>query len=104
MYSLSFSRSLIGAETVAEILKTAVGGSLRQAAARYGDAPLLTKIDTSGQSLRRWSYTELLRDAERCADMLGRLFRPGERILVCAPNRPEWVILQFGAAIAGWCW
>ncbi|MCJ9700006.1 efflux RND transporter permease subunit [Bradyrhizobium sp. SHOUNA76] len=40
-------------------------------------------------------------DARRCASWLLRSFETGDRICVWAPNVPEWVVLQYGAALAG---
>ena len=50
---------------------------------------------------RQWTYAELAADAELAARALRARFEPGERIAVWAPNIPEWVILEFGCAIAG---
>ena len=50
---------------------------------------------------RRWTYAELLEQSERVARALAARFAPGERVAVWAPNIPEWVILEFGAALAG---
>jgi len=50
---------------------------------------------------RRWTYAELLADAERCAGYLLGHFEPGERVAVWAHNLPEWVPLEYGAALAG---
>jgi fatty-acyl-CoA synthase len=50
---------------------------------------------------RQWTYAELLDDAERCARWLLRHFEPGEHVAVWAHNLPEWVLLDYGAALAG---
>ena len=50
---------------------------------------------------RRWTYAELLADARQTAHTLLGRFSPGEHVAVWAPNIPEWVILQYGAALAG---
>lgn len=52
-------------------------------------------------SRRRWTFGELLEDAERVARALAARFAPGERVAVWAPNLPEWAVLEFGAALAG---
>src|SRR6516225_4156757 len=44
---------------------------------------------------------DLLGEAEQCAHWLLTQFSPGERITIWAPNIPEWIILQYGAALAG---
>src|SRR5690606_41467638 len=50
---------------------------------------------------RQWTYAELHALALRTARALRGRFEPGERIAVWAPNVPEWVLLEFGAAMAG---
>ncbi|MGH9060025.1 MAG: AMP-binding protein, partial [Acidimicrobiales bacterium] len=51
---------------------------------------------------RRWTYAELLADAERAARALAAAgMGSGERLAVWGPNLPEWVILELGAALAG---
>ena len=49
----------------------------------------------------RLSYGELLADSERVARALLTRFAPGEHVAVCTPNVPEFLLLQFGAALAG---
>src|SRR5260370_1259421 len=50
---------------------------------------------------RRWTCAELRAEAERAAAALTARFAPGERVAVWAPNLPEWVILEYAAALAG---
>jgi len=50
---------------------------------------------------RRWTYAELLAEAEQAARALSTRFARNERVAVWAPNLPEWVILEFAAALAG---
>jgi len=50
---------------------------------------------------RQWTYAELHAQALRTARALRTRFKPGERVAVWAPNLPEWVMLEFGAAMAG---
>jgi fatty-acyl-CoA synthase len=84
------------------ILDTTVGGVLREAAARYGGSDALVEGTPDLQEdRRRWTFDELLADAERVAGALLERFEPGERVAVWAPNVPEWVLLEFGAALAG---
>ena len=76
------------------------GELLRGAAHEAGNHVAL--VDGIADPLRRrWTYAELLNQAELAArSLLGR-FQPGDRIAVCSPNCPEWVILEFGIAMAG---
>ena len=50
---------------------------------------------------RQWTYAELHAQALRTAKALRAQFEPGERVAVWAPNLPEWVMLEFGCALAG---
>ncbi|MCO4833110.1 MAG: AMP-binding protein, partial [Acidimicrobiaceae bacterium] len=77
-----------------------VGQELRNAAADAPHADALVE-GLPGGSGRRWTYAELLGDAEQCAQMLLDYFEPGERFGMWAHNLPEWVIMEYGAALAG---
>ena len=88
--------------TVGSLRETTVGSILRDAACRAPDKdPALIDGDQDRAGRREWSYAELLADAERAARALLTRFTPGERVAVWAPNSPEWVILEFAAALAG---
>ena len=43
----------------------------------------------------------MYRDAERTARALLTRFKKGDRIAVWAQNIPEWIMLEFGAGMAG---
>jgi fatty-acyl-CoA synthase len=86
--------------TEAAVLNTSIGRLLRDAAASVPDRLALVEgIDPA--LARRWTYRELLADAERVATALLSDFEPGARIAVYSPNRWEWALLQLGAALAG---
>jgi len=93
--------SYYGAAPSDDVRETTVGGILREAAEEAAAQPALIGGHPDPAQRRRWSYGELLADAERCADALLGRFEPGERIAVWAPNIPEWEIVEFGAALAG---
>ncbi|MCP4086443.1 MAG: AMP-binding protein [Actinomycetia bacterium] len=76
-----------------------VGSRLREVAGEVPDSEALVEGIPGGG--RRWTYRELLADAERCANALLDHFEPGERFGVWAHNLPEWVVLEYGAALAG---
>jgi fatty-acyl-CoA synthase len=101
MYDLALSNSYFPAQRDLPVLETTVGGALREQAARTPDAPALIEAGLAGECGRRWTFGELLGDAERLACSLLSRFAPGERICVWAPNAPEWVILEYAAALAG---
>jgi len=84
-----------------EILDTTIGGLLRDQAHANGDADAVVEGLMDGTTGRRWTYAELLADAERLARGLAARFQPGERIAVWGPNIPEWVLVEYGCALAG---
>jgi len=83
------------------IRDVAIGTVLREAAAAMPDRIALVEGAPDAATRRRWTYAELLRDAERCARGLLRRFEPGERVAIWAHNLPEWVIVEYAAALAG---
>ena len=84
-----------------QVLETTIGGSLRDAAGRAPAKTALIDGDPDRFERRRWTYAELLADAERAARALLLRFAPGERVAVWSANSPEWIILEFAAALAG---
>jgi len=101
MYKVTLTESYFPAQPDADVLETTVGGVLRNQAALTPNAVALTEADMAGQLGRSWTYAQLLADAERLATALLSRYAPGERICVWAPNIPEWVILEYAAALAG---
>ena len=89
------------ADTSAPVLDTTVGDVLRAAADRAPDQPALVAGDPSAGRRRQWSYAQLLAEAERAAHALLARFQPGEPVAVWSGNRPEWVLLEFAAGLAG---
>ena len=89
------------ADTSEPVLETTVGGVLRTAAEAGPDMLAMVAGVPDPGGRRRWTYAELLTEAEQAARALTARFAPGERVAVWAPNLPEWVILEYGAALAG---
>ncbi len=100
MYQVRLTESWFPAQTDDAILDTTVGGILRDRAALSPDAEALVE-DAGNRIGRRWTYAQLLHDSERLGRALLTRYRPGERIAIWAPNIPEWVIIEFAAALAG---
>jgi fatty-acyl-CoA synthase len=83
------------------VLDYSVGDALRTAAAEYGARTALVDGGAPYLQRRRWTFSKLLADAEQVAHALGQRYEPGEHVAIWAPNSPEWVLLEFGAALAG---
>jgi fatty-acyl-CoA synthase len=84
-------------EESVELWELTLGDLLARAAERAADLPALR----SGDDGRTWTYRELRRAAETVAGAVAGLLDPGERLAVWSSGLPEWVLLQFGAAMAG---
>jgi fatty-acyl-CoA synthase len=91
--------SYVPADTSSPLRESTVGGILREAAAEAPDR--LALIEGVHGERRRWTYAQLLTSAETVARALAARFDKGERIAVWAPGIPEWVLLEYGAALAG---
>lgn len=78
-----------------------LGDLLREAAAQSGEHLALVDGVADPELRRRWTYSQLLAEAELVARGLLARFKVGDRIAVCSPNCPEWVILEYGTALAG---
>jgi fatty-acyl-CoA synthase len=83
------------------LIERPVGDMLLAAAGRYGDAIALIDGQTESGLQRSWSFLELAADAHRAAQALLDHFEPGDHVAIWSSNRPEWAIVEYGAAMAG---
>ena len=95
------SVSELTADTSEPVLEMTVGGLLREAAAEAGGELALVAGMPDASQRRTWTYAELLADAEQTARALLGRFSPGEHVAVWANNVPEWILLEYGCALAG---
>lgn len=94
MTEMSYDRG----DAAPALLTGTIGAQLEITADRFPDATALVDVPTG----RRWTYAELLSESRAlAAGLLRNGIRPGERVGVWAPNVAEWVIIQFGTALAG---
>jgi len=98
---VSLTSSYTPADTTQPLWDVTIGGLLREVAAEVPDQEALVIGLPDPKERRRFTYAQLLAEAEHAAAALLARFEPGERVAVWAPNVPEWVILQYGAALAG---
>src|SRR5262252_1568 len=87
--------------TTGDLLREAASDAETQTALIEAAPPGTSSLASAERTDRRWTYRQLLDEAEQCAHWLLTQFSPGERITIWAPNIPEWIILQYGAALAG---
>ena len=73
---------------------------LRQASEQFGSSTALIIKPSFRQ--QRWSYNRLWEASGNMAALLqGRGLAKGDRVIIWAPNRPEWVVAFFGCLRAG---
>ncbi len=84
-----------------EVRDLTLGDLLREAAETVPDRIALIAGVADIAERRQWTYAEMYRDAEQVARALANRFEPGERVSIWAQNIPEWILVEFGAAMAG---
>jgi acyl-CoA synthetase (AMP-forming)/AMP-acid ligase II len=88
-------------DATGEILDLSVGALLRTTTEQAPGTPALVAGAPDAADRRRWTYAELLDDAEHVARALLGRFAPGDRVAIWANNIPEWVVLELAAGLAG---
>jgi len=101
MYEVSLSTSYFPAQTDAKIWDTTVGVHLREVAVDHPDLVAMVEIDDAGEARGKWTYSNLLANSDRLARSLASRFAPGEKVVVWAPNIPEWIFMEYACGLAG---
>jgi fatty-acyl-CoA synthase len=78
-----------------------IGEALAEVAGKFPDEVALVAGVADPAERCQWTYAELYRQSQCVAKALLTRFEPGDRVAVWAPNIPEWVLLQYGSALAG---
>jgi fatty-acyl-CoA synthase len=86
------------ADTSRPLTRTSVGDALRSAAEQRPNAAAVISV---GPPRSECTFSGLYSDAERAARTLLARFQPRECVAIWAPNTPEWLVLQYGVALAG---
>ena len=101
MYEVSLTESHFPAQTDTPFREPTIGELLREQAAQRGAQLALREVLPDGRICREWDYAELLADCEKLGRALASRHKPGARIAIYAMNCPEWVLMQYAAALAG---
>ena len=101
MYDLRLTDSHVPAQCDMAVREITIGALLREMARARSSAEALVEVRQDGVIGRRWTFAELLADAERLALALSTRFAPGDRVVVWSPNSPEWVLLEYACALSG---
>jgi fatty-acyl-CoA synthase len=97
----ALTESYVAGPTTPAVRDITLGRLLEQAARSAPDRIALIAGVADPALRRQWTYSELYEEAQRTARALLSRFKPGERIAVWAQNLPEWIMLEFGAGLAG---
>jgi fatty-acyl-CoA synthase len=89
------------ADTSQALVDQTVGDALRAAAAKAPDRVAIIEGSSGPAPRRSLTYSQLLAAAEDTARALLARFRPGEHVAVWAGNSLEWILLEYGAGLAG---
>ncbi len=101
MYDVTLSISHFTAQGDAEIRNITVGDLLLETAANNSGALAMIDVTDSGECGKSWTYGELLAQVERLAKALASRFEAGQRVVVWAPNIPQWIFMEYACSLAG---
>ena len=101
MYASALSTSYFPARTDTEIRDITVGDLLKQIATDHPDRVAMIEIDDAGDARQQWTYSDLMEISERLARALANRFAAGEKVVVWAPNIPEWIFMEYACGLAG---
>ena len=101
MYDVKLNLSHFPAQSDAEVLNITVGDLLRKTAGSHPDAVAMVDIADNGDCGQSWTYGELLEQAEHLAEALSSRFEAGEKVVVWAPNIPQWIFMEYACGLAG---
>lgn len=86
-------------DTSMPLIEGSVADTVRRIAAKYPERPALAW--PVGDGLEFLTYKALLREAERVAAWLLERGAPGDRVAIWSRNSLEWVLTEYGCALAG---
>ncbi len=98
---MALTESYVAGPKTPALRDITLGQMLEQAAKSAPDRIALIAGVPDPALRRQWTYAELYAEAQSTARALSVRFKPGERIAVWAQNLPEWIMLEFGAGLAG---
>lgn len=101
MYKVQLTESYFPAQADTPYREMTIAELLREQAEARGDQLALQELLEDAGIGRTWTYAELLNDCEKLARALASRHEEGARIAIWAANCPEWVLMQYGAILAG---
>jgi len=84
-----------------EIVNTTLGDLLKEAATEVPDRTAMIFGHAEIDQRQEWTYAEMYHEAVLVAQAIASHFKPGERVAIWSQNTPQWILMEFGAAMAG---
>jgi len=101
MYDVNLTKSYFRSQSDINVMDVCIGDVLKETAAQRTGAEALVEITRNGEEGRRWTYDKLFQESVDLAQALASRFEKGSHIVIWAPNIPEWVLMEYAAALAG---
>lgn len=101
MYEVELSEAHFPAQADTPYSERTIAETLREQAAARPESMALREMLADGSIGREWTFAQLLADATRCGRALAARHPARTRIAIMGGNCPEWVLVQYGAALAG---
>ena len=101
MYEVKIKDSYFAAQKDMKLIKKTIGEFLKEVATTNPNNQALVEIDQNNKANRNWTYKELYNNSLKLAIALSGQFKKGSRVVIWSPNSPEWVLLEYAAALSG---
>ena len=101
MYKIKLTESYFPSQPDATIKDSTVGDLLREIAESHPTNVALVDISENGDVIKSFSYSELLTEAMALSHSLSTRFHKGEKVVVWAPNIPQWIFMEYACALSG---
>ena len=101
MYEVKIKDSYFAAQKDMKLIKKTIGEFLKEVATTNPNNQALVEIDQNNKANRNWTYEELYNNSLKLAIALSGQFKKGSRVVIWSPNSPEWVLLEYAAALSG---
>lgn len=93
--------SYVAANASQPVLEQTLGDALRLAVKTWPSKPALIQGALETSERRKWTFQDLIEQSEQVARALLSRFEPGDHVAIWMANQPEWLLVEFGAALAG---
>ena len=101
LYEVHLMNSYFPAQYDSDLQDKTIGCFLEEIADTFPDNVAMVDIDEKGDACATWTYKELYLEAKKLSNSLSSRFQKGEKIVVWAPNIPQWVFMEYACALSG---